>query len=86
MRRILLLTAAVTAAGCGGSGGQQLKAVEQQGPIGSGPKEVWFYPSKGKPRSLVIFLHGYGGPTAETPEKPVPSLHALSEMISAKYR
>ena len=78
MRRILLLTAAVAAAGCGGSGGQQLKAVEQQGPIGSGPKEVWFYPSKGTPRSLVIFLHGYGGPTEETPKNHVPWLKHLA--------
>src|SRR5438552_14094274 len=39
----------------------------QQGPIGTGAKEVWFYAAKGTPRSLVIFLHGYGGPTEETP-------------------
>lgn len=73
-----MLAAVAAAAGCGGSGGQHLKAVEQQGPVGSGAKEVWFYAAKGKARSLVIFLHGYGGPTEETPENHVPWLKHLA--------
>ena len=78
MRRVLLLAAVVAAAGCGGSGGQNVKAVEQQGPLGSGAKEVWFYAAKGKARSLVIFLHGYGGPTEETPKNHIPWLKHLA--------
>ena len=89
MRRVLLLAALATAAGCGGSGTPQLKALQQQGPIGSGAKEVWFYAAKGKPRSLVIFLHGYGGPVEETPKNHVPWLKHLaaegSDVIYPRY-
>lgn len=89
MRRVLLLGAAVAAAGCGGSSAPHLTALEQQGPIGSGPKEVWFYAAKGKPRSLVIFLHGYGGPTEETPKNHIPWLKHLaaqgSDVIYPRY-
>jgi pimeloyl-ACP methyl ester carboxylesterase len=89
VRRVLLLGAAVAVAGCGGSGAPHLKALKQQGPIGSGAKEVWFYAAKGKPRSLVIFLHGYGGPTEETPKNHIPWLKHLaaegSDVIYPRY-
>jgi hypothetical protein len=91
VRRALLLAALVTAAGCGGSNSAapKLKPVVQQGPIGGGAKEVWFYAAKGKPRSLVIFLHGYGGPTEETPKNHVPWLEHLategSDVVYPRY-
>ena len=89
MRRVLLLAAVAATAGCGGSGAPHLTALEQQGPIGSGAKEVWFYAAKGKPRSLVIFLHGYGGPVEETPKNHVPWLKHLaaegSDVIYPRY-
>ena len=89
MRRVLLLGAVVAAAGCGGSGAPHLTPLEQQGPIGSGAKEVWFYAAKGKPHSLVIFLHGYGGPTEETPKNHVAWLKHLaakgSDVIYPRY-
>jgi pimeloyl-ACP methyl ester carboxylesterase len=88
-----LLAALVTAAGCGGSGSNsaapKLKPVVQQGPIGTGANEVWFYAAKGELRSLVIFLHGYGGPTEETPKNHVPWLQYLavegSDVIYPRY-
>ena len=89
MRRVLLLAAVAATAGCGGSGAPHLTAFKQQGPIGSGAKEVWFYAAKGKPRSLVIFLHGYGGPVEETPKNHVPWLKHLaaegSDVIYPRY-
>jgi pimeloyl-ACP methyl ester carboxylesterase len=89
VRRALLLAALVATAGCGGSGAPKLKALQQQGPIGSGAKEVWFYAAKGKPRSLVIFLHGYGGPAEETPKNHVPWLKHLaaegSDVVYPRY-
>jgi pimeloyl-ACP methyl ester carboxylesterase len=89
VRRVLLLAALATAAGCGGSGTPHLKALRQQGPLGSGAKEVWFYAAKGKPRSLVIFLHGYGGPVEETPKNHVPWLKHLaaegSDVVYPRY-
>ena len=91
MRRAFLLAAVVTAAGCGSSSSTapKLKPIVQQGPLGSGAREVWFYAAKGKPRSLVIFLHGYGGPTEETPKNHVPWLQHLaaegSDVIYPRY-
>jgi pimeloyl-ACP methyl ester carboxylesterase len=84
-----LLAVVLAAAGCGGSGAPHLIALKQQGPIGSGAKEAWFYAAKGKPRSLVIFLHGYGGPVEETPKNHVPWLKHLaaegSDVIYPRY-
>src|SRR2546423_7964450 len=66
-----------------------MTALQQQGPIGSGANEVWFYAAKGKPRSLVIFLHGYGGPVEETPKNHIPWLEHLaaqgSDVIYPRY-
>jgi pimeloyl-ACP methyl ester carboxylesterase len=81
VRRLFFLAALVVVAGCGGSGGHtqaKLTPLVTQGPLGSGPNEVWFYAAKAKPRSLVIFLHGYGGPTEETPANHVPWLKHLA--------
>jgi pimeloyl-ACP methyl ester carboxylesterase len=80
--KLLLLTAAlavVAAAGCGGASGPKVEPLVQQGPLGSGANEVWFYAAKGKPRSIVVFLHGFGGPTEETPENHIPWLKHLAE-------
>ena len=89
MRRVLLLAAVAATAGCGGSGAPRLTALQQRGPVGSGAKEVWFYAAKGKPRSLVVFLHGYGGPVEETPKNHVPWLKHLaaegSDVIYPRY-
>jgi pimeloyl-ACP methyl ester carboxylesterase len=91
VRRALLLAAVVTVAGCGGSGSGagHLKAAALAGPVGSGANEAWFLAAKGKPRSLVIYLHGYGGPTEETPANHVPWLKHLaaegSDVIYPRY-
>ena len=83
----MLVVAASALAGCGGGGSggggggavaRALKPLVQQGPVGRGADEVWFYAAKGKPRSLVIFLHGYGGPVEETPKNHVPWLEHLA--------
>ena len=88
MRRLLLLAAVAVVAGCGGgsntstSTAPRLTPLVTQGPLNSGPDEVWFYAAKGKPRSLVIFLHGFGGPTEETPANHLPWLKHLAAMGS----
>jgi pimeloyl-ACP methyl ester carboxylesterase len=85
VRRVLLLAAVAATAGCGGSE----PPLQQQGPIGKGAQEAWFYAAKGKPRSLVIFLHGYGGPVEETPKNHVPWLKHLaaqgSDVVFPRY-
>jgi dienelactone hydrolase len=75
-------------AGCG-SGGARLKPLVQHGPVGAGAREVWFYAANGKPRSVVVFLHGFGGPTEETPVNHVAWLKHLaaegSDVIYPRY-
>jgi pimeloyl-ACP methyl ester carboxylesterase len=92
VRRLFFLAALVVVAGCGGSGGHtqpKPTPLVTQGPIGSGAQQVWFYAAKGKPRSLVVFLHGYGGPVEETPANHVAWLRHLaaegSDVIYPRY-
>ena len=94
MRRLLLLAAVAVVAGCGGgsnssSTAPKLTPLVTQGPLNSGPDEVWFYAAKGKPHSLVIFLHGFGGPTEETPANHLPWLKHLaangSDVVYPRY-
>src|SRR5919199_674977 len=75
---LLLAAVAVVTAGCGGASRPKVKPLVQHGPLGSGADEVWFYAAKDKPRSVVVFLHGFGGPTEETPENHVPWLRHLA--------
>ncbi|HEX6491700.1 MAG TPA: alpha/beta hydrolase [Gaiellaceae bacterium] len=81
---------AALAAGCGGGGAaSRYPPGVQEGPFGQGAGQVWFYAAKGKPRSLVVFLHGYGGPTEETPVNHVAWLQHLaaegSDVIYPRY-
>jgi pimeloyl-ACP methyl ester carboxylesterase len=89
VRRALLLTAVAVAAGCGGSEAPKLTPLQEQGPLGKGAKQVWFYAARGKPRSLVIFLHGYGGPVEETPKNHVAWVKHLaaegSDVVYPRY-
>jgi len=95
VRRLLLLAAVAVVAGCGGGSNSSTSTAPTrtplvtQGPLNSGPDEVWFYAAKGKPRSLVIFLHGFGGPTEETPANHLPWLKHLaangSDVVYPRY-
>jgi predicted esterase len=78
VRRLLALGfVAVAVSGCGGSS-RGVEPLVQHGPLGDGADEVWFYAAKEKPKSLVIFLHGYGGPTEETPANHIAWLKHLA--------
>jgi pimeloyl-ACP methyl ester carboxylesterase len=91
VRRLLpLALLALLVAGCGGSGAaSRYPPAAQEGPFGAGPGQVWFYAARGKPRSIVVFLHGYGGPTEETPANHVAWLKHLaangSDVIYPRY-
>ena len=50
--------------------------------MGRGEDAVWFYKARGDTRSRVIFLHGYGGRTEETPANHVAWLKHLAEQGS----
>ena len=71
MRRfpVLLLLIAL-AAGCGGGGGGSDypdKATEA-GPFVKGPKGAWLFRPAGKPKNVVVYFHGQGGPVEATPK------------------
>ena len=88
MKHLLLLAAlaaAVLSAACssgGGRSGSDQVPLEQAGPIGSGADMVWYYRARGRPRSVVVFLHGYGGAREETPANHVAWLKHLAAMGS----
>lgn len=55
---------------CGGSGTSYPKTATVEGPIVEGKdpaKGVWLFQPAGKPKRIVIFFHGQGGPEEATP-------------------
>ena len=61
----MAVAAALALSGCGGSA--SYPAHERvEGPIGSGADGAWLFQPAGKPKSLVIFFHGQGGPEEAT--------------------
>jgi pimeloyl-ACP methyl ester carboxylesterase len=81
VRRLLLLASlAALAAGCGGGTKDAASGKPPApGPIGLGARQVWFYPAKGKTKSVVVFLHGYSGNSREeTPVNHVAWLEHLA--------
>ena len=74
----VVLAALVLAAGCGGGGGTSYPTKET---IQSANTEVangvWTFLPAGKPKRLVIFFHGQGGPTEATPQNHRPWIDHL---------
>jgi len=54
-------------AGCSGGGASLPRHPTVAGPLGEGAKGVWLFRPAGKPKRLVIFFHGQGGPVETTP-------------------
>ena len=57
----------LAAAGCGGDDKAKGTNFGAIGPIGKGAAGVWIYTPKGKPKDLVVYFHGQGGPQEATP-------------------
>jgi pimeloyl-ACP methyl ester carboxylesterase len=53
VRRASLLLAVAALAGCGGN-----SAPRPEGPFGQGADQVWYVQPHGKPRAVVVLLHG----------------------------
>jgi pimeloyl-ACP methyl ester carboxylesterase len=73
-------------AGCGGGGSSQPK--QQHGvserSVGRGVHQVWLFEPKGEePRSLVVFIHGRGDMTEDTPTNHRPWLRHLAAQGNA---
>jgi dienelactone hydrolase len=75
------LVAAAVLTGCGGS--KPEPGVTERS-IGEGAHQVWlFEPKAGEPRTLVVFLHGRGDATEDTPANHRPWLRHLAERGNA---
>jgi poly(3-hydroxybutyrate) depolymerase len=73
---LLALTLLLAVVGCGGGESFSDEATSA-GPLGEGSSGVWVYEPAGKPKDLVIYLHGQGGPTETTPKNHLPWIKHL---------
>jgi predicted esterase len=75
---LLVLPAVVLAlAGCGGSKTSYPKTATMIGPIGQNEDAVWIFRPAGKPKNLVVYFHGQGGPEEATPKNHLPWIRHL---------
>lgn len=73
---LLAATLLLAVAGCGGKDSAPAKATSE-GPIGKGANGVWIYTPAGKPKDVVVFFHGQGGPEEATPANHLPWIKHL---------
>ncbi len=78
-----LAVLALALAGCGGAKHADVKQVHVEGPFGHGADQVWLVRPTGPIKSVVVFLHGLGGDTEDTPANHVPWLLHLAQQGSA---
>ena len=72
----LVAVTLLLAAGCGGKDSAPTKATSE-GPIGKGASGVWIYQPAGKPKDVVVYFHGQGGPEEATPANHLPWINHL---------
>lgn len=73
---LLALTVVLALTGCGDSKEFPRRATAA-GPLGRGASGVWLYRPAGRPKDLVVYFHGQGGPTEATPENHLPWINHL---------
>ena len=83
MRRTAGALAVLALAGCGGVKHAAALQAGVEGPYGQGADQVWVVRPTGPPKSVVVFLHGLGGATEDTPANHVPWLLHLARRGSA---
>ncbi|HEY2938547.1 MAG TPA: hypothetical protein VGJ27_01925, partial [Gaiellaceae bacterium] len=66
-------------AGCGGGSSEPKQHGVVERSIGKGTRQVWLFEPKGEePKSLVVFIHGRGDVTEDTPANHRPWLRHLA--------
>jgi len=73
---LIALTMLLALSGCGGKDSGPAKATSE-GPIGKGASGVWIYQPAGKPKDVVVYFHGQGGPEEATPANHLPWIRHL---------
>ena len=81
-RSLLLALLALLAAGCGSASSTSPPRVGLHGPFGKGADQVWIFQPQGRPRSVVVFIHGLGQREL-TPANHRPWLEHLAARGSA---
>jgi hypothetical protein len=79
----VVLAALVLAAGCGGGGGSFPTKETIQSANTEVANGVWMFLPAGKPKRLVIFFHGQGGPIEATPQNHRPWIDHLVDKGAA---
>jgi poly(3-hydroxybutyrate) depolymerase len=74
--RLVVVAAVLAAVGCGGGTKYPDKPVTV-GPIGTDSDAVWVFRPAGKPKDLVVFFHGQGGPDETRPINHLPWIRHL---------
>ena len=74
---LLALALVAALAGCGGGKSDELSHSTSEGPIGKGSSGVWLYRPAGKPKNVVVYFHGQGGPKEATPVNHLPWIKHL---------
>ena len=74
---LLALTLVAALSGCGGGARKELSHSTSEGPIGKGSSGVWLYRPAGKPKDVVVYFHGQGGPQEATPVNHLPWINHL---------
>jgi acetyl esterase/lipase len=73
---LFAVTLLLALSGCGGKDSVSNKATSE-GPIGKGASGVWIYTPAGKPKDVVVYFHGQGGPKEATPANHLPWIRHL---------
>ena len=74
---LVALTFLLVSSGCSGHEEKLPTKASAEGPIGQGSSGVWLYRPAGKPKDLVVYFHGQGGPTEATPTNHLPWIRHL---------
>ena len=78
-RALAVLGASIVAAATAGCGGRSAPPPLVERSVGRGPHQLWVFQEKGRePKSVVVFLHGLGGPSEDTPINHLPWLRHLA--------
>lgn len=81
--RQLTLVIVALLAGCGGTSQPKQEDVVERS-VGRGPHQVWLFEPQGpKPKALVVFIHGRGDATEDTPANHRPWLRHLAAQGNA---
>jgi hypothetical protein len=74
---LIALTLLLALSGCGGNKTSYPKTATVVGPIGLNEDAVWVFRPAGKPKDVVVFFHGQGGPDEATPKNHLPWIRHL---------